>query len=60
VLTKERTFDMVVKEKDFYVRGFLSISAQTEIIIKAQRFGYDASFCEYGAGTFVTFVKGEM
>ena len=51
---------MVVKEKDFYVRGFLSISAQTEIIIKAQRFGYDASFCEYGAGTFVTFVKGEM
>jgi len=47
----------VKKQNEFYIKGFLSSDEQVSIILKAQKMGYEASFDEMGAGTFVTFNK---
>jgi hypothetical protein len=43
--------------KEYYIKGFLDLDTQAAIILKAEKIGYDAAFAEYGAGTFITFIK---
>lgn len=49
---------MIVREKTFYLKGFISLDLQAMIILKARKIGYDTSIEEYGAGTFITLMRG--
>ena len=40
-----------------YIQGFISEMAKARLILKANKIGYTCSIEEYGAGTFITFIK---